>query len=95
MFGVLIVKFVLNLRGRGLRIGDRGLRSALWCIEMVLVGENMLRRGCESKAFYFFFSFSSKSPNFSSPGDLPACPRKATQDGHCTLLTRLRRLLIL
>ena len=41
MFGVLIVKFILNLRDRGLRIGDRGLRSALWCIEMDLLGENI------------------------------------------------------
>ena len=75
MFGVLIVKFVLNLRGRGLRIGDRGLRSALWCIEMVLVGENMLRRGCESKAFFGFFFADLK---ISGP---PVClPPKSTQE---------------
>ena len=45
MFGVLIVKFILNLRDRGLRIGDRGLRSALWCIEMDLLGENIASGG--------------------------------------------------
>ena len=74
MFGVLIVKFVLNLRGRGLRIGDRGLRSALWCIEMVLVGENMVRRGCESESVF------RRSENL---GTRSACPRKATTSQTC------------
>ena len=68
MFGVLIVKFVLNLRGRGLRIGDRGLRSALWCIEMVLVGENMLSPWLRVKSVFR-----------RNLGTRSACPRKATQ----------------